>query len=64
MRNDHAVFCREVLEVLSGILENKLQAEKAPAGKRAPTSASAQYERMRVANVSAPDPLRSRVPAP
>ena len=63
MRNDQAALCREVLEVLSGILENKLQAEKAPAGKHAPTSDSAQHERNRVANVSAPDPQRSRVPA-
>jgi hypothetical protein len=63
MRYDHAVLCREVLEVLTGILERKLQAEKATAEKHAPTSDSAQHERMRVANVSASDPLRSRVPA-
>ena len=63
MRNDHAVLCREVLEVLSGILENKLQAAKAPAGKHIPTSDPAQHKPVRVANVSAPDPLRSRVPA-
>jgi hypothetical protein len=63
MRYDHAVLCREVLEVMTGILDRKLQAEKATAEKHAPTSDPAQHERRLVANASASDPVHSRVPA-
>jgi hypothetical protein len=36
MRYDHAVLSREVLEAMNGILERKLQAEKAGRGEAPP----------------------------
>ena len=58
MRNDRAVLCREVLKVLNGILERKLEAENAKKRDRAlePT----QKKRRRKRTTGVPGPLASR----
>jgi hypothetical protein len=63
MRYDHAVLSREVLEVMSGILERKLQVEKAAAEKHRHASDPSQNERWRIETAGAPAPLTSRTPA-
>jgi hypothetical protein len=64
MRNDRTVLCREVLEVLSGILEGRVQAEKAHAAEQQGHALhQAENGRRRKEDVGAPAPRTSRAPA-